>query len=105
MASGSPWHYGAVFQLVNHLPQKGTGYRVKRNKWPEGQFWELTTVRPSVVRQIPCGAALAVICLADLLHQSALQDGVHGDAWGLAFAEGELSSRANSQGQSFFMHA
>ncbi|KAK9842790.1 hypothetical protein WJX74_002477 [Apatococcus lobatus] len=58
-----------LFQLVNNLPQKGTGYRVKRANWPEGQFWELTTVRPSV-------------------------DGAHGDAWGVAYAEGSQAAEA-----------
>lgn len=48
-------------------------------------------------RQAVCGAsgslgvrAVAAICLTVSL-QAVLQDGVHGDAWGVAFAEGELS--------------
>lgn len=88
----------AVFQLVNSLPQKGTGYRVKRHKWPEGKFWELTTVRPSVVRQQDLLVrALALICLVDSLRQAFLQDGVHGDAWGVAYAQGKLLSHLLGQ--------
>lgn len=42
----------AVFEVVRKLPFRGVGSRVKRSRWSEDSFWEITAVKPSLVRLI-----------------------------------------------------
>eukprot|EP00884_Botryococcus_braunii_P013683 jgi/Botrbrau1/22315/Bobra.0863s0001.1 len=54
-----------LFEVVRNLPFRGVGSRVKRSRWSEDSFWEITAVKPSL-------------------------DELHGKAWGKTNMEREI---------------